>query len=174
VVVHEYFAFSAAVAQSAHIEYHSDRLGRLVWSRLQVYSTIFKTLSQKHKRASIMAKIMVVEDDEQALAFMAEVLALDGHEAIVVNDASKALEMAGASLPEVFLLDLMMPPPDGFKLCRMLRTDPKFKSTPIIIVTALDDTDSKIVAIGAGANDYIVKPYHMKDLSSKLDALLGD
>ena len=121
-----------------------------------------------------MAKIMVVEDDEQALAFMAEVLALDGHEAIVVNDSSKALEMAGARLPEAFLLDLMMPSPDGFKLCRLLRTDPKFKSTPIIIVTALDDTDSKIVAIGAGANDYIVKPFLVEDLLAKVQALLDE
>ncbi len=121
-----------------------------------------------------MAKIMVVEDDEQALTFLAEVLALGGHEAIVVNDSSKALDMAGSRLPEVFLLDLMMPPPDGFKLCRMLRADPRFKYTPILIVTALDDTDSKIVAIGAGANDYIVKPFAVEDLLAKVRALLDE
>jgi DNA-binding response OmpR family regulator len=121
-----------------------------------------------------MAKIMVVEDDEQALAFIAEVLALDGHEAIVVNDSSKALDMAGARLPEAFLLDLLMPPPDGFKLCRMLRAEPRFKHTPILIVTALDDTDSKIVAIGAGANDYIVKPFPVEDLLAKVKALLDE
>ena len=119
-----------------------------------------------------MAKIMVVEDDEQALTFIAEVLALDGHEAIVVNDSSKALEMAGASLPDAFLLDLMMPPPDGFRLCRMLRAEPKFKQTPIMIVTALDDTDSKIVAIGAGANAYLVKPFPVEDLLAKVKDLL--
>lgn len=121
-----------------------------------------------------MAKIMVVEDDKQASAFLAEVLTLEGHFPIVVNESSKAMAMAEATLPDAFLLDLMMPQPDGFKLCRMLRANAKFLSTPIIIVTALDDTDSRIVAFGAGANDYIVKPYHMKDLSSKLDALLGD
>src|SRR5690349_18590193 len=99
-----------------------------------------------------MAKIMVVEDDEQASAFIAEVLALDGHEAIVVNDSSRAIDIADSSIPAAFLLDLMMPPPDGFRLCRMLRAEPKFKYTPILIVTALDDMDSKIVAIGAGAN----------------------
>jgi two-component system cell cycle response regulator len=121
-----------------------------------------------------MAKIMVVEDDEQALAFIAEVLALDGHEAITVQDSSKALDIASSRLPDAFLVDLMMPPPDGFKLCRMLRADPKFKHTPIMIVTALDDTDSKIVAIGAGASDYLVKPFPFEDLLAKVRDLLEE
>jgi len=119
-------------------------------------------------------RVMVVEDDEAASIFMAEVLQMDGYEAIVVNESHKALEIANSTLPDLFLLDLMMPPPDGFKLCRMLRADPSFRRTPIMIVTALDDTDSRIVAIGAGANDYLVKPFHIDDLLSKVKQLLGD
>jgi DNA-binding response OmpR family regulator len=56
----------------------------------------------------------------------------------------------------------------------MLRADPVFRHTPILIVTALDDTDSRIVAIGAGANDYLVKPFHINDLTLKVKSLLGD
>lgn len=119
-----------------------------------------------------MAKIMIVEDDIQASTFLAEVLTAEGYVPIVVNESSNALSMANATLPDAFLLDLMMPEPDGFKLCRMLRNTPNFVSTPIIIVTALDDTDSRIVAFGAGANDYLVKPFHINDLASKLKALL--
>jgi len=117
-------------------------------------------------------RVMVVEDDEAASMFMAEVLEMEGYEAIVVNDSSKALDIAGSTVPEAFLLDLMMPPPDGFKVCRMLRAEPKFKHTPIMIVTALDDTDSKIVAIGAGANDYLVKPFPVEGLLAKVKELL--
>jgi DNA-binding response OmpR family regulator len=120
-----------------------------------------------------MAKIMIVEDDEQASTFIAEVLKMEGHFPIVVNESSKAIAMAAATLPDAFLLDLMMPEPDGFKLCRMLRAHPRFVTTPIIIVTALDDMDSHIVAFGAGANDYIVKPFHIQDLTSKVNALLS-
>ena len=116
---------------------------------------------------------MIVEDDEQASLFIAEVMTMEGHTPIVVNESSKAMAMANATLPELFLLDLMMPEPDGFKLCRMLRASQRFVSTPILIVTALDDTDSRIVAFGAGANDYLVKPYHIEDLTSKVSALLG-
>lgn len=111
---------------------------------------------------------MVVEDDGPTSMFMADVLSAEGYAAIVVNESSKAMEMARATLPHAFLLDLMMPPPDGFKICRMLREDPAFKFTPIIIVTALDDTDSKIVAIGAGASDYLVKPFRIDALVSKV------
>ena len=97
-----------------------------------------------------------------------------GWEAIVVNDSSKAMEVANSTLPHAILLDLMMPPPDGFKLCRLLRADPTFHRTPILIVTALDNTDSKIVAIGAGANDYLVKPFQIDDLIAKVRRLLED
>ena len=117
-------------------------------------------------------KIMVVEDDVAASMLIAEVLKMAGYEVIVVNDSSKAMEIANSTLPQVILLDLMMPPPDGFKLCRMLRADPTFRRTPILIVTALDNTDSKIVAIGAGANDYLVKPFQIDDLTSKVQHLL--
>ena len=118
-------------------------------------------------------RIMVVEDDEGASTFIAEVLKMEGYEAIVVNDSSKAMDIAHATLPQCILLDLMMPPPDGFKLCRMLRADPSFRHTPILIVTALDNTDSKIVAIGAGANDYLVKPFGIEDLAARVKHLLG-
>ena len=119
-------------------------------------------------------KIMVVEDDVAASTFIAEVIKMAGWEAIVVNDSSKAMEVANSTLPQAILLDLMMPPPDGFKLCRLLRADPTFHRTPILIVTALDNTDSKIVAIGAGANDYLVRPFQIDDLIAKVRRLLED
>jgi DNA-binding response OmpR family regulator len=66
----------------------------------------------------------------------------------------------------------MMPEPDGFKLCRMLRADPDFKRTPIIIITALNGLDSKLVAMGAGANDYITKPFLIEELKSRINSLI--
>jgi DNA-binding response OmpR family regulator len=117
-------------------------------------------------------RIMVVEDDKAASLFIAEVLKMEGYEPIVVNESARAMEIANATLPHAFLLDLMMPPPDGFKVCRMLRAEPTFRLTPILIVTALNDIDSKIVAIGAGANDYLVKPFHIQELATKIKSLL--
>jgi len=133
----------------------------------------YPVANQRSDMEKSMAKIMVVEDDKQASLFLAEILAMEGHTPIVVNESSKAMAMAVATIPDAFLLDLMMPEPDGFKLCRMLRANPRFITTPIIIVTALDDTDSRIVAFGAGANDYLVKPFRMQQLTEKVNGLLS-
>ncbi|MBV5343262.1 response regulator, partial [bacterium] len=113
---------------------------------------------------NIMTKIMIVDDDTQVTVLLGKLLSMEGYQTTAINDSSKALEMALAVRPDLFLLDLMMPDPDGFKLCRMLRADPHFIFTPIIIVTALDDNDSRVVAFGAGANDYLTKPFHASEL----------
>jgi len=120
-----------------------------------------------------MLKIMVVDDEVEATTLYKEVLTMEGFEPIVENESWKAMQVAELTNPDLFILDLMMPEPDGFKLCRMLRADPRYKRTPILIVTALDNTDSKIVAMGAGANDYLTKPFRIHDLSSRIKKLLG-
>jgi len=117
-------------------------------------------------------KIMVVEDDKDYIILYKEYLTLVGYEAITEQHSSKAMDVARALKPDLFILDLMMPEPDGFKLTRMLREDPEFRRTPIIIITALNDLDSKLVALGSGANDYLTKPFHIEDLQARIDILL--
>ncbi len=119
-----------------------------------------------------MPKVMVVDDDKEFTTLYKEYLTMVGFETVCENRSWKAMELAASELPDVFLIDLMMPEPDGFKLTRMLRADPNFKRTPIIIVTALNNMDSKLVAMGAGANDYLVKPFHIDELKSRINTLL--
>jgi len=119
-----------------------------------------------------MPKIMVVDDDKEFTTLYKEFLKMVGYETIAENQSSKALELANAEKPDLFILDLMMPEPDGFKLCRLLRANFNFLRTPIIIVTALNDEDSKVVALGAGANDYLTKPFHIDQLKLRIDLLL--
>ena len=121
---------------------------------------------------SITPKIMVVDDDEEFTALYTEYLKMVGFDAIAENQSSKAMDVAYFERPDIIVLDLMMPAPDGFQLCRMLRADPDLKRTPIIIVTALTDLDSKMVAMGAGANDYLTKPFHIDELKSRINTLL--
>ena len=119
-----------------------------------------------------MPKIMVVDDDKEFTTLYKEYLRMVGFETVVENQSSKAVDLANSTRPDLFILDLMMPEPDGFKLCRMLRANFNFVRTPIIIVTALNDEDSKVVALGAGANDYLTKPFHIDELKSRIDTLL--
>jgi len=119
-----------------------------------------------------MAKIMVVDDDKEFTTLYRESLTMVGFETVSENQSSKAMDLANAVRPDLFILDLMMPEPDGFKLCRMLRANMNFVRTPIIIVTALNDEDSKVVALGAGANDYLTKPFHIDQLKLRIALLL--
>lgn len=119
-----------------------------------------------------MAKIIVVDDDKAATSLFEQVLLMNGYEVISLNESKKAIETANSVHPDLFILDLMMPEPDGFKLCRMLRANPQYRRTPILIVTALNDTDSHLVAMGAGANDYLVKPFHIDQLFHMIEKYL--
>jgi PleD family two-component response regulator len=119
-----------------------------------------------------MTKIMIVDDDKGATALIETIIVSAGYEPVVVNESSKAMDVANHIKPDLILLDLMMPEPTGFQLCRIMRATPGYKFTPIIIITALDDTDSRLVAFGAGANDYLTKPFHVGDLLQKMKDFL--
>jgi DNA-binding response OmpR family regulator len=120
-----------------------------------------------------MAKIIVVDDDKASTALFKQVLLMNEYEVITINESSTVLEIATKERPDLIIMDLMMPEPDGFKVCRMLRADPLHRKTPIIIVTALNDVDSRLVAIGAGANDYLVKPFHIDTLYESVEKQLN-
>jgi len=120
-----------------------------------------------------MPKIIVVDDDKTSTSLFEQVFLMSKYEVITLNDSAKTIETATAAQPDLIILDLMMPEPDGFKVCRMLRAHPLFRHTPIIIVTALNDLDSKLVAMGAGASDYLVKPFHIHQLFTMIEKQLN-
>ena len=119
-----------------------------------------------------MTKIMIVDDDVDTTSILGSIMKSAGYEPVLVNDSTTGVEIAKTVRPDLFLLDLMMPVIDGFKLCRLLRAEPEFVRTPIIIITALADSDSKIVAYGAGATDYVTKPYLPKELLAKINTII--
>lgn len=119
-----------------------------------------------------MAKIMIVDDDTGATSMLERLMRMEGHIPTAINESKLVIGVADIIKPDLFILDLMMPEPTGFQLCRMLREKEHFESTPIIILTALDDNDSKIVAFGAGASDFINKPFRVDDLLQKIRSWL--
>lgn len=121
-----------------------------------------------------MAKILIIDDELQTTTLLEMLLSEKGYETVSVNDSSQAVGVAQETSPDLIILDLMMPEPDGFKVCRMLRADARFNFTPILIVTALDDTDSQIVAFGAGADSYLIKPYDIDELVNNVKNLLRE
>jgi len=118
-----------------------------------------------------MIKIMIVDDDVQVTALLKKYLSPKKTEVIIVNDSSKAMHTAKTRNPDLFIVDLMMPPPDGFELCRLLRAEPKFSQTPILIITAMEISNSKATAFGA--NDYLAKPFDLDEIVDKINHLLN-
>lgn len=121
-----------------------------------------------------MSKILIVDDDKQITFFLEKLLSMEGYETTSINESSKTIQVASSIDPDLFILDLMMPEPNGFELCRILRANPKFSQTPIVIITAMDDSDSKAIAFLAGANDYIMKPFRPDELAQRIKALIGE
>jgi DNA-binding response OmpR family regulator len=118
-----------------------------------------------------MAKILVVDDDAQVTSLLKKYLSSKNFEVTTVNQSSKTMSTAHAIHPDLFILDLMMPPPDGFELCRQLRADPVFARAPILIITAMDISNSK--ATSFGANDYLAKPFNLDEIVARIDLLLN-
>jgi len=119
-----------------------------------------------------MPKILIVDDDVTITDLMKALVSMEGHEPTTVNDSLQAVEVAKSVAPDLITLDLMMPGLTGFELCKMLSEDPDFSKTPIVIISAKDDPESKKQALEAGAKDYITKPFGVEDFIGKIASLV--
>ena len=115
-----------------------------------------------------MPKILIVDDDITITELMKALVKTEGHEPTTVNDSLQALEIAKSLNPDLITLDLMMPGLTGFELCKLMHEDPSFANTPIVIVSAKDDPESKEQAKQAGATDYLTKPFGLDEFINKI------
>jgi len=114
-------------------------------------------------------KILVV-DDEKGLAKIIRLnLEQDGFDVVEANNGAQAMEKLRVSLPDLILLDVMMPDVDGFTVLRMVR---EIGSTPVIMLTAKGEEDDKVKGLELGADDYITKPFSPRELTSRIRAVL--
>ena len=116
-----------------------------------------------------MSKILVVEDDRNLLETIKYNLVKEGYEALVAVDGAEALEIARNEKPDLIVLDIMLPIIDGFEVCRIIR---KEMSVPIIMLTARTDETDRIMGLDTGADDYMTKPFSLRELLARIRALL--
>lgn len=115
-----------------------------------------------------MSKILIVDDDVTITELMKALVIMDGHEPTIVNDSLKTVEVARSVNPDLITLDLMMPDLNGFELCELLHSDPKFSDTPIIIISAKDDPRSREKALAVGAREYMIKPFDIDEFLERI------
>jgi len=117
-------------------------------------------------------RILIVEDSDSIRKMIEALVAARGHAVEAVPTGAKGVEAATARVPDVVLLDLNLPGSlDGFDVCTRLRADETTKNVPILIITAMDDAQSKQRALDAGANAYYVKPFSPTALLKEIEKL---
>jgi pilus assembly protein CpaE len=118
-------------------------------------------------------KILLVDDDMDTLRLVGLMLQRQGYEVRAANNGLQALSMAQAEMPELILLDVMMPEMDGYEVARRLRADPATADVPIIMFTAKTQVDDKVAGFEAGADDYLTKPTQPRELFAHMRAVLA-
>lgn len=116
--------------------------------------------------------ILVVEDEPAIQELIAVNLGFAGHKVLRADDAEQAQVLINAELPDLILLDWMLPGASGLALARKLRTDERTRNIPIIMLTAKGDEHDKVEGLEAGADDYITKPFSPRELMARIKAVL--
>jgi DNA-binding response OmpR family regulator len=118
-------------------------------------------------------KILVVDDEIDLVETLRFPLELEGYNVLVSHDGEDALNQARKEKPDLILLDLMLPKLDGYKVCRLLKFDERYKHIPILMLTAKTQEKDKILGMETGADEYITKPFEMDLLINKVKAYLN-
>jgi len=119
-----------------------------------------------------VTKILVVDDEEPIQELLRFNLEKEGYLVRVAKDGQEALKQVASDLPDLLVLDLMLPGMDGLEVCRKLRSNPKFQQIPIIMLTAKGEEIDKVLGLELGADDYMTKPFSPRELLARIKARL--
>jgi two-component system OmpR family response regulator len=117
----------------------------------------------------IGSKVLIVEDDQTLLDVLKYNLSKEGYDVLTASDGVQALEIARSESPALVILDIMLPKLDGYEVCRILRQE---MTVPILMLTAKTEELDKIVGLELGADDYMTKPFSMRELVARVRAML--
>jgi len=123
------------------------------------------------KSANSAPKVLVVDDDSDIVELLEYNLTKEGYSVLTASNGKKAIDIAKAFVPDLILLDIMMPQLDGIETGRILRQNPDIKNTYILFLTARSEEYSEVAAFEVGADDYITKPIKPRALMSRINAL---
>ena len=126
------------------------------------------------RRKSGQKQIMIVDDEQDALDLMERILTTEGFELVTVNTATEVGLKAAQSIPDLILLDFLMPEVNGFEVCKALKENEQTRHVPIMAVTCLTKEDDIERIFASGADEYLPKPFKVEDLLAKVRELVAD
>ncbi len=118
------------------------------------------------------SKILIVDDEKNIVESIKYNLDKEGFRTLVARDGAQALELARRELPDLILLDWMLPEVDGLEVCRLLKQDTKTTHIPIVMLTVKSDETDKVLGLEMGADDYVTKPFSSRELVARIKAIL--
>ena len=119
-----------------------------------------------------MSKILIVDDEQDIVETLTFMLKQRGYECIFAYDGETGLKLAKEEAPDLIILDVMMPKINGYKICRLLKYDARYKNIPIIMVTARGQEQDKAIGEETGADEYITKPFEFSDVIERIEKYL--
>ena len=119
-----------------------------------------------------MKKILIVDDEQDIVESLKFVLETEGYECYTAFNGDDGLKSAKEIVPDLILLDIMMPKMNGYKISRLLKFDNKYKNIPILMVTARTQDEDKLIGEETGADEYITKPFELDDIVKRVDKYL--
>jgi two-component system phosphate regulon response regulator PhoB len=119
-----------------------------------------------------MARLLVIEDEADIRQILGYNLRLEGHEVLLAERGASGLDLAREQRPDLVLLDLMLPDVSGLEICRHLKSDASLRTIPVIMLTARSEEIDRVVGFELGADDYVVKPFSVRELVLRIAAVL--
>jgi len=119
-----------------------------------------------------MKQVFIVEDEKDLVELLTYNLEKEGYRVLSSLDGAEALKKIPEKSPDIILLDLMLPGADGLTVCKTLKADPKTAHIPIVMLTAKGEESDKVVGLELGADDYVTKPFSVKELAARVKAVL--
>ena len=119
-----------------------------------------------------MSKILIVDDEKDIVDLICYNLEKEGFSTVKAYDGETSIELVKTQKPDLMILDLMLPKMNGLDVCRSIRNNPKTVSLPIIMLTAKSDDVDKIIGLEVGADDYVTKPFNIKELIARVRSIL--
>jgi two-component system alkaline phosphatase synthesis response regulator PhoP len=118
------------------------------------------------------SKVLIVDDEKNIVEAVKYALEKDGFRTLVAHDGARALELAARELPDLIVLDWMLPSVDGLEVCRLLHQQPATSGIPVLMLTVKSDETDKVLGLEMGADDYMTKPFSPRELVARIKALL--
>ncbi len=156
------------IKDQASVSRESDQLHLLKVTQPNVDNAELENQESRSQEPGILKTVLVVDDEPVNVQILKNQLSMQGYEVLAASNGFQALEILKSRRPDLILLDLMMPRMSGYEVCQKLREDFDMNTLPVIMLTAKNQIEDMIEGFGAGANDYMVKPFHKDELLARV------